>query len=157
VRGLGRFALAGAAVALSSASFGVPSFTSRFSAFTPGPIILGGGSGSDTLEDRQRRNEAAGGRDKRIKRNKARRSFGRRRAMRGGAPRISKPFLRSDARNAVFLRALNEGVSHNEALKRARRVPRDVPNTGGRPVPVHASGPSPVPNPPHRSGGGLTA
>lgn len=76
----------------------------------------------DTVEDRRRRNLAAGGRDKRIKWNKARRSRpARRRSTRYGSPRTSNPFTYQRRKDA-FDAALAAGKSRNEAAKLARRA-----------------------------------
>jgi hypothetical protein len=120
MRGVGLFSASRMATlaGLAAASLGVSAIGSDRNAI--GSIVLPAVAGL-TEEDRRRRNLKAGGRDKRIKRDKAWRSFGygRKRASRGCA--VSKPFLRSDARNAAFLAAIEAGKSHNQALKLARR------------------------------------
>jgi hypothetical protein len=69
---------------------------------------------------------------------------------------IGGPVFISRYRNKVFLAALGAGMSHNEAMKHARRAPAISPDRGqGRPVPAHRSGPGcpqPTVNPAHHSG-----
>lgn len=119
MRGLKTLAFASAAVALTSASIAAP-LRSRH-AF--GHIVLGGGAIGETQEERQRRNAKAGGRDKRIARNKARRAYSYPR-RRSSAPRTLRfgRLFKSDKREATFTRYLEVGLTRNEAAKLARRV-----------------------------------
>lgn len=76
----------------------------------------------DEEADRRRRNLAAGGRDKRIAKNKARRSYPNRCRRLGPAVARYGRLFKSDAREAAFGSALALGKSRNEAAKIARRV-----------------------------------
>jgi hypothetical protein len=118
MRGLRSFA---SVLGLAAAAAYATPLTSRFAGV--GPIILGGGSGSRALDDadRRRRNEAAGGRDKRIKANKARGSLPPRRRRTPRLPALSNPFTKQ-ARKDRFDAAIAAGETRNMAMKLARRV-----------------------------------
>lgn len=105
---------------LAAMSLGVGS---SFTGFDMGstPVILGGRSGADE-EERRRRNLAAGGRDKRIKRQKARTSFGARRRKAGPTSARFGRLFKSDKREAAFTAALAAGETRNDAMRLARRV-----------------------------------
>lgn len=109
-----------AAAALLAGSMASPLGGSH-SRFDAGPGIPFG-TLVDTQEDRRRRNLAAGGRAKRIARNKARRSLraARTRSIVAG-PREGRVFM-SDKREAAFKAALAAGETRNNALKLARRL-----------------------------------
>jgi hypothetical protein len=120
MRGVGLFSASrmGLMAGLAAASLGVSAFGGAHSG---GSIVLPAAAGLSE-DDRRRRNLKAGGRDKRIKRNKAWRSLGRAgRADQARAPRFGRVF-KSDAREAAFKAAIELGKSRNEALKLARRV-----------------------------------
>jgi hypothetical protein len=118
MRGVGLFSASRMATlaGLAAASLGVSAIGSDRNAI--GSIVLPAAAGL-TEEDRRRRNLKAGGRDKRIKRDKAWRSFGHGR-KRATSLRVGRVF-KSDKREAAFGAALAEGKSRNEALKLARR------------------------------------
>lgn len=113
-----QFGLIAAAAMLSA---GVGNFGSKaLSAFGAPSLLLG--LSADTEEDRRRRNLAAGGRDKRIKKQASRRSLRKsdlRRTPR--QPRTGLVF-KSNKRQEVFYNELATGAAWNEALKLARRV-----------------------------------
>lgn len=77
----------------------------------------------EPLNERQQRNADAGGRGKRIKRDKARKSFlPRRKVQTSRQPSSNGMVFKSAKREAVFRAGLNKGLDRNEALKFARRV-----------------------------------
>lgn len=115
--GASRFGLI---AAMAAASIGVGG--AAITGFDMGstPAILGR-SGADEAE-RRRRNLAAGGRDKRIARAKARPSFARRRRNVGSTSARFGRLFKSDKREAAFTAALAAGETRNDAMKLARRV-----------------------------------